>query len=61
MTPLKLERLHKNTPADNVDIELLPIVIQRLDLQIKKLNDAIAQAEFQSIVSTLSPPLRNIF
>ena len=48
---LQLERLHKNTPVGNEDVDLLPEVIERLDNQIKQLNDAIAGAEFQSIVS----------
>ena len=48
----QLERLHKNTPSGNEDIDLLPEVIDRLDQQIKQLNDAIAGAEFQSIVSS---------
>ena len=53
MSFFQLERLHKNTPEGNLDIDLLPTVIERLDNQIKKLNDAIASAEFQSIVSCI--------
>ena len=50
----KLERLLKHTPEGNEDLNLLPEVISKLDEQIKKLNDSIAAAEFQSIVSTLT-------
>ena len=50
----KLERLLKHTPEGNEDLNLLPEVISKLDDQIKKLNDSIAAAEFQSIVSTLT-------
>ena len=49
-----MERLLKHTPEGNDDLILLPEVISKLDEQIKKLNDSIAAAEFQSIVSTLT-------
>ena len=48
-----MERLLKHTPEGNEDLKLLPEVISKLDEQIKKLNDSIAAAEFQSIVSTV--------
>jgi len=51
---LQLERLLKHTPEGNEDLIILPEVISKLDEQIKKLNDSIAAAEFQSIVSTLT-------
>ena len=50
----QLERLIKYTPEGNKDKELLPILIDKLDKQIRLLNDAIAKAEFDCIVSSSS-------